>query len=238
MPRKELNPTPSANRGRSLISTRIQQHQQRKTQNAKSHLPRSYSSPAPQSDVQNKGYVMRSFSSPDPKQVCYRRNSDTLCRSKPDYTKGELDSDLESYELFEESFIDMDAEPDDITFGAYTKNPEIEEPKRVVASLLPGSRIQRISMKPISPRTIQKIQNSRQAKRKHQRDRNENKEETERSSLLMDELQRSPPIETEVLELEREFRDAEQHLDAEIAMATEESDSETVGYLLCLYHSP
>lgn len=175
MRRKESNLIPTAGRGKSLISTRIQQHQQRKMQNAKSQLPRSYSSPASQGDVESKGYVMRSFSSPDPKQVCYRRNSDSLCRSKVDCSKAELDCDLDNYELFEESFIDMDAEPDDITFGAYTKNPEIEEPKKVVTSLLPGSGLQRISMKPISPRTIQKIHNSRQAMRKLQRDRNENK---------------------------------------------------------------
>lgn len=174
MRRKEQHlPT---NRGRSLISTRIQQHLQRKMQNVKtSQLPRSYSSPARNSQNENKGNV-RNFSSPDPKQVCYRRNSDTTSlKSKPDCSKSEFDSDLENYELFEESFIDIDAEPDDITFGAYTKNPEVDNPKKVVATLLPGSGIQKIAMKPISPRTIQKIQSSRQAKRKNQRSREENK---------------------------------------------------------------
>ncbi|XP_013180340.1 PREDICTED: uncharacterized protein LOC106126975 [Papilio xuthus] len=248
MRRKEQHLTTTTNRGRSLISTRIQQHQQRKMQNVKkSQLPRSYSSPGKNSEVENKGNVMRSFSSPDSKQVFYRRNSDTTSLiSKPECSKSEFDSDLDNYELFEESFIDIDAEPDDITFGAYTKNPEINEPKKVVATLLPGSGIQKIAMKPISPRTIQKIQTSRQSKRKH-RSRDENKAtnllnfrplvlkmpspravRSERDhSLGIEELRRSPSIEVEAIELEKQLDCAEQHLDAEIAIATaEESDNE------------
>ncbi|CAG4989026.1 unnamed protein product [Parnassius apollo] len=248
MRRKEPHLTSTANRGKSLISTRIQQHQQRKTQSMKSQLPRSYSSPAPQVDVENKGCVMRRFSSPDPKQVCYRRNSDSFCKSKTDCSKSELDSDLENYELFEESFIDIDAEPEDITFGAYTKNTEIDGPKKVVTTLLPGSGIQRIAIKPISLRTIQKVQCSRQAKRKHQRDSDDNKDnnhinfqplilnmpekhslhsKSEQSFLGMEELQTSPTLETEAIELERELNNAEQHSDGEVAMATDESDGQT-----------
>ncbi|KPJ06181.1 hypothetical protein RR48_14623 [Papilio machaon] len=249
MRRKEQHLNTTTNRGRSLISTRIQQHQQRKMQDVKkSQLPRSYSSPAKNSEVENKGNVMRSFSSPDSKQVCYRRNSDTTSMiSKPECSKSEFDSDLENYELFEESFIDIDAEPDDITFGAYTKNPEIDQPKKVIATLLPGSGIQKITMKPISPRTIQKIQNARQYKRKHQRSKDENKatnflnfqplvlkmpspravRSKPEHSLGIEELRRSPSIEVEAIELEKQLDSGEQHLDAEIAMATaEESDND------------
>ncbi|XP_068629669.1 uncharacterized protein [Battus philenor] len=217
----------SVNRGKSLISTRIQQHQQRKMKNMKSQLPRSYSSPGSRCEEDKKESVTRSFSTPEPKQVYYRDNSDSICGSKPECSKSELDSDLENYELFEDSFIDIDAEPDDITFGAYTKNPEVDKPKKVIATLLPGSGIHKISMKPISPRTIQKIQHSRQAKRKLQRHREQNKGSEERS-LGDEELRRSPSIEMETIELEREFNNAEQHLDAEIAIATGESDTETV----------
>lgn len=44
----------------------------------------------------------------------------------------------------------------------------------------------------------------------------------------MEELQTSPELEMESAELERELENAEQHLDRGVAMATEESDADTV----------
>lgn len=48
-------------------------------------------------------------------------------------------------------------------------------------------------------------------------------------SLGIEELRRSPSIEVEAIELEKQMHSAEQHLDAKIAIATaEESDNEEV----------
>lgn len=48
------------------------------------------------------------------------------------------------------------------------------------------------------------------------------------TSQGMEELQTSPEFEIESAELERELDNAEQHLDKGVAMATEESDADTV----------
>lgn len=166
MRRKDPAPV-HAGRGKSLISTRINQHQQRKMQNVRSQLPRSYSSPATQNDPDTsqsskKGYVMRSFSTPEPKQLDYRRNSDSFYRPRSHGSRSELDSDLENFEQFEEGFLDIEADQD-IMFGSYRRTPEREEPKRVVTSLLPGSGLQRVSIRPLSSATTQTLQNARDA---------------------------------------------------------------------------
>lgn len=157
MRRKVETATHSAGRGRSLISARTNQSQQRKMQGNKpraNELPRSYSSPSShQTDREgsstrttqdNKGYVSRSFSTPDPKPDEYRRDSDYFYRPKCHGSREELDSDLENFEQFEECFIDMDQDQDQTMFGSYRHTPQREEPKRVVASLLPGSGLQRV----------------------------------------------------------------------------------------------
>lgn len=161
-------PTHYAGRGRSLISTRTNQ-QQRKMQNSStgrgqdSGLPRSYSSPSSRPGYeqesnnqpkQDKSCVLRSFSTPESKHCLYQdmdhgRNSDTFYRPKLHGSRTELDLDLENFEQFEEAFLDMDADQEQISFGSY-KHPEKEEPKRVVTSLLPGSGLQRVCMRPVT----------------------------------------------------------------------------------------
>lgn len=162
--RRKTDPgsTQSAGRGRSLIAYRSNQ-QQRKMQpvirGRSSELPRSISSPSKSDRAQentDKNFVMRSFSTPDPKQNPHydeesRRNSDTFYRPKLHGSRTELDADLESFERLEEAFLDMDADQDQTIFGSYRRSPELEEePKRVVTSILPGSGLQRVCMKPVS----------------------------------------------------------------------------------------
>lgn len=53
-------------------------------------------------------------------------------------------------------------------------------------------------------------------------------QQPEPSSPVAEELQRSPEFELEAQELERAMDIAEQHLDRGVALATEESDAETV----------
>lgn len=154
MPRKEIS-APSAGRGRSLIATRKSQQQQRKMQGPKSHLPRSNSSPAPQNDPTpssspNKSYVLRSFSSPESKPSSSRRDSRSLHQD----SRSELDSDLESFEQFEDSLLDIDADIED-GFGHSQRSLDTDGPKRVVTTLLPGSGLQRISLRPITSNILQ-----------------------------------------------------------------------------------
>lgn len=52
----------------------------------------------------------------------------------------------------------------------------------------------------------------------------------EPSSPGVEELQASPQLEMECNELDRELYSAEQHLDRGIALATDESDADTVSY--------
>lgn len=162
MRRKESLP-PSGGRGRSLIATRTSQQQSR-MHGIKSQLPRSYSSPGCQNDnntqEEAKGYVMRSFSSPEPKQTS-RKNSEIFYTPESHGSKSELDSDLENFEQLEESLLDIDADSEDI-YGQYPRSPEGEKPKRVITSLIPGSGLQRITMRPIlsnfglNQKTVQK----------------------------------------------------------------------------------
>lgn len=166
MRRKDPSPV-HAGRGKSLISTRINQQQQRNMPNVRSHLPRSYSSPSTQNDPDasqssKKGYVMRSFSTPEPKQLDYRRNSGSFYRPRSHGSRSELDSDLENFEQFEEGFLDIDTDQD-VMYGSYRVTPEREEPKRVVTSLLQGSGLQRVSMRPLSSATTHTLKNAQEA---------------------------------------------------------------------------
>lgn len=54
------------------------------------------------------------------------------------------------------------------------------------------------------------------------------REDREPSSAAIEELQSSPLLEIEATELDRELDNAEQHLDRGVAIATEESDADTV----------
>lgn len=56
--------------------------------------------------------------------------------------------------------------------------------------------------------------------------------ESATSSLMIEELQASPQLELEAAELDKELDNAEQHLARGVAMATEESDTDTV----CKYY--
>ncbi|CAH0721766.1 unnamed protein product, partial [Brenthis ino] len=242
MRRKEQSLFPSGSRGRSLIATRTNQ-QQRRMQGVKTQLPRSYSSPGTQnegspSENQNKGYMMRSFSSPEPKQTSGRRNSETFYRSESLGSRSELDSDLENFEQFDDSLMDIDADNDDI-YGQFHRSPERDTPKRVITSLLPGSGLQRIAIRPI-------ISSAANNQKKIKMEKAENKKisrlnfrplivkmpsptsfhSDSEHSLGVEELQTSPQLELEGSELDREFDKAEEHLKREVAMAAAESDNE------------
>lgn len=176
MPRKEIS-APSAGRGRSLIATRKSQQQQRKMQGPKSHLPRSNSSPAPQNDPTpssspNKSYVLRSFSSPESKPSSSRRDSESLHQPNSQDSRSELDSDLESFEQFEDSLLDIDADIED-GFGHSQRSLDTDGPKRVVTTLLPGSGLQRISLRPITSNILQ-TPGIREAQKKIQKGNAEN----------------------------------------------------------------
>lgn len=114
---------------------------------------------------------MRSFSSPDPKQLDDRKISDSFCRPKSHGSRSELDSDLENFEQFEpeECLIDIDADHHD-TVGQYRSSPERDKPKRVITTLLPGSGLQRVSLRPITPSTLQTFQNPRESVKKNRKD--------------------------------------------------------------------
>uniref|UniRef100_A0A2A4JZQ8 Uncharacterized protein n=1 Tax=Heliothis virescens TaxID=7102 RepID=A0A2A4JZQ8_HELVI len=251
MRRKDPPQAQSAGRGKSLISTRTMQQQQRKTQSSRSLLPRSYSSPAPQHDSDvampqsiQRGYVIRSYSTPDPKQMDYRRNSDSFYRPKAHGSRGELDSDLENFEQFEECFIDIDADQEEGVITQY-RSPERDEPRKVMTSLLPGSGLQRVSLRPIHSAT-QTLQSAREVMKKMQKDdskvpsrlnfrplvmkmpaRHMLHSERDPPSPGVEELQSSPQLELEAAELDRELDNAERHLDKGVAIATEESDADT-----------
>ncbi|XP_060810819.1 uncharacterized protein LOC132904437 [Amyelois transitella] len=239
MRRKEPSPSPGTGRGKSLIAMRTSQHQQRKS--AKSLLPRSYSSPAPyESDVCQtnplKTYVLRSFSSPEHKQD-FRRNSDSFYRPKTHGSRTELDSDLENFEHFEECFIDIDADQDDNILRSFKP----EETRKVTATILPGSRLQKVTYCPM-PSTTSTLQGARDAMKKMKDDKGTRPNfrplvlkmsarhqffDTSDNDQGMEELQDSPPLELEAAELDRELSNAEQHLEREVAIATEESDADT-----------
>ncbi|KAM3963103.1 uncharacterized protein ACR2FA_002870 [Aphomia sociella] len=249
MRRKEQSPPQGTGRGKSLIAMRTNQQQQRRMP-TKSFLPRSYSSPAsndpdvtsPQTS-QIKGYVMRSFSSPEPKHVDYRRNSDSFYRPKTHGSRGELDSDLENFEPFEECFLDIDEDQDDNIIGTLKRSPERDQLKKVTTSILPGSGLQRITIRPISSSATQTLQSARDAIKKIQKDDKFTRLnfrplvlkmparytiQAEHEEQGVEELQSSPQLELEAAELERELDNAEQHLEKEIAIATEESDADTI----------
>ncbi|XP_026495370.2 NAD(+) hydrolase sarm1 isoform X2 [Vanessa tameamea] len=244
MRRKEL-PLAQSGRGRGLIATRANQ-QQHRMQGLKSQLPRSYSSPAPQNETsprssQCKSAVMRSFSSPEPKPSSSRRNSESFYRPDSRGSRSELDSDLEQ---FEDCLIDIDAETDE-AYGHYQGSPERERPKRVVTTLLPGSGLQKITIRPIYSNTAQG-QTVPEACKTLKRDKAENKKisrlnfrplilkmptpnilhSDSEHSICIEELQSSPQLEMEVLELNREFDKGEEHLNKDIAIAVAESDTE------------
>lgn len=81
-----------------------------------------------------------------------------------------MDSDLENFENFEEGFLDIDAEQE-VMFAPYRKI-EILEPKKVVTSLLPGSGLQKVTIRPISS-TKQTLQNAREAMKQLQREKDQ-----------------------------------------------------------------
>lgn len=177
MRRKDPSPpTHSSGRGRSLISTRTLQQQQRKIQSSKILLPRSYSSPGSQNDPDcstpqtQRVYVIRSFSSPDSKHQDYRRNSDSFYRPKAHGSRSELDSDLENFEQFDESFIDIDADQEEGLLTQYRSSPERDEPKKVMTTLVQGNGLQRVSLRPISSTATQTLQGAREAMKRLQKE--------------------------------------------------------------------
>lgn len=103
---------------------------------------------------------MRSFSSPEPKRLDYRRNSDSFYRPKTHGSRTELDMDLENFENFEEGFLDIDADQE-LMFAPVRRGSVIEEPKKVMASLLPGSGIQNVHVRPVSYATTKNLQGAR-----------------------------------------------------------------------------
>lgn len=177
MRRKDPPSVHSTSRGKSLIATRTNQQQQRKMQGTRNQLPRSYSSPATQHEFDSplpktaqKGYIMRSFSTPEPKHLDHRRNSDSFYRPRTHGSRGELDSDLENFENFEEGFLDIDADHE-VMFAPY-RNVEVLEPKKVVTSLLPGSGLQKVTIRPISS-TTQTLQSARETMSKLKREKDQ-----------------------------------------------------------------
>lgn len=112
---------------------------------------------------------MRSFSSPEPKHVDYRRNSDSFYRPKTHGSRTELDSDLENFEHFEECFIDIDADHEENVLTSFKKSIDKDEPKKVITTILPGSGLQRITIRPISS-TTSTLQGARDAMKKMQKE--------------------------------------------------------------------
>ncbi|XP_047988457.1 uncharacterized protein LOC125228053 [Leguminivora glycinivorella] len=245
MRRKDTPPVHSAGRGRSLISIRSNQPQQRKMIPAsRTLLPRSYSSPstrrdqesAPQSPLPSqRSYVMRSFSTPEPKAIEYRRNSDSFYRPKTHGSRGELDSDLESFEQFEDSFVDMDDDQEQNVYGTYSRSPEKEEPKRVMATLLQGSGLQRISIRPVSSCTTQTLYNAREAMKELQRNQQKARLNFRPLTNLPhsdhdqeEELLSSPQLDLDTAEMDQQLRSEQQLMERGAAMAMEESDGDTL----------
>ena len=113
--------------------------------------------------------MIRSYSSPDPKQIDYRRNSDSFYRPKIHGSRSELDSDLENFEQFEECFIDIDADQDEGLITQY-RSPERDEPRKVMTSILPGSGLQRVSIRPIQSTATQTLHSAREVMKKLQKD--------------------------------------------------------------------
>lgn len=87
-------------------------------------------------------------------------------------SRSELDSDLENFEQFEECLIDIDADEDEQSLGHYRSSPRKDEPRKVVASMLPGSGLQKIYMRPISAASTQSLYSAREAMNKMQKDDN------------------------------------------------------------------
>ncbi|KAG7307568.1 hypothetical protein JYU34_007786 [Plutella xylostella] len=261
--RRNAEPTtPGAGRGRSLIATRTSQQQQRRMSGGgaprASDLPRSYSSPAPthvpSSPLQPRrdsksGNVARSYSTPEPKRTEYRRNSDFFYRPKSS-SRSEIDSDLENFEQFEEFFIDTDPDQDQTIFGTYRHSPERDEPRRVTASLLPGSGLQRVSIKPISSPTAQTFRNAKEAAKQAKPDNKGfsrlnfrpltvslpgRRLTTPDAAPGVEELQTSPQLELEGDQLEEQLDCGERHLQRDVAMAEAESDAETVSFYIVFF---
>lgn len=109
---------------------------------------------------------MRSFSTPEPKRLENRRNSDSFYRPRMHGSRGELDSDLENFENFEEGFLDIDADHE-VMFAPYRM-----EPKKVVTSLLPGSGLQKVTIRPVSS-TTQTLQSARETMNQLKRERDQ-----------------------------------------------------------------
>lgn len=173
MRRKEL---PLPQRG-GLIANRTNQ-QQRRMQGVKSQLPRSYSTPTSQNETcpkssSSKSFVMRSFSSPEPKQSSSRRTSESFYRPESNGSRSEIDSDLENFEQFEDCLLDIDADSEEV-FNSYQRSPERERPKRVVTTILPGSGLQKILIKPICSNVAQ-VNNTREAGKDLKKEKTENK---------------------------------------------------------------
>lgn len=173
MRRKEL---PLPQRG-GLIANRTNQ-QQRRMQGVKSQLPRSYSTPASQNETcpkssSSKSFVMRSFSSPEPKQSGSRRTSESFYRPESNGSRSEIDSDLENFEQFEDCLLDIDADSEEV-FNTHQRSPERERPKRVVTTILPGSGLQKILIKPICSNVAQ-VNNTREAGKNLKKEKTENK---------------------------------------------------------------
>ncbi|CAK1545325.1 unnamed protein product [Leptosia nina] len=226
---------------RSLIATRANL-QQRRMYGSKSNLPRSYSTPASESEQspQNK-YVIRSFSSPG-------QNSDPqispeeiqqMEQQKFYGSKSEIDSDNEGFEQLDDSLLDIDADIEE-TFRQFERGSS-SVPKRVITTLLPGSGLQKVRIQPI---------HHKHAHGTSHMTRNAPKERgkgtarfhfrplivripsqispTEAAKANLEELQISPPLESEAAVIEKEMTDAEFLLNKGANIAAEESDTDTL----------
>ncbi|CAG9585297.1 unnamed protein product [Danaus chrysippus] len=244
MPKKEQTSAPGGN-GRSLIATRTNQQQQRKMQGPRSHLPRSYSSPATAKDESpenaSKAFVLRSFSSPEPNKTDKesQRSAESLSRTNPNESQSELDIDLDNFEQFEEGLKDIDAENCDF-YNRYRNNPEIEQPKRILTTMLPGSGLQKVALRPVT-NEIGTVSAMKQPKKENKRLSrlsfrpliikmpSQITAQPECESIPgLEELQTSPQFDIETDVLDHEFDNAEEHLKREIAIAAAETDVDMV----------
>ncbi|GBP52554.1 hypothetical protein EVAR_39077_1 [Eumeta japonica] len=252
--RAETNTSSGSNQGGTLISIRTSQQRRRMEGAAgnrgRADLPRSFSTPGRNVEFgtatseKDKSCIMRSYSTPEPKRE-RKRECDNFFRPQICVSKNDLDPDLEQ---LEDPILDVDADNEQSMFGSYRHNPKRDELKKVTASLLPGSGLHRVSVRPISTkRVLMQTQDNKKEKHGKQellkaQDRLKSRPpmlkippvqsfcisiNEELPSSSVEELQISPLIDVEGAILEQELKAAEQHMEKEVAIATEESDGDT-----------
>ncbi|CAH4037359.1 unnamed protein product [Pieris brassicae] len=224
--------------GRSLITTRTSQQQRR--MHGKSNLPRSYSSPASEGEQDQQNKYVRSFSSPEQKS---KETHESLCQPKFYSSRSEIDSDQEkTFEQLDDSFLDIDADIEE-TFRQFERGSDVEEPKRVVTTLLPGNGLQKVKIKPIHRKQIPETSVATNSLKNTPKERAKGIARfhfrplivripsqvtpIEATPATLVELQNSPPLESEVAEIEREMADAEFLLNKGANIALQESDTDT-----------